>query len=232
MSYLRSLICIYLLWHSGSKVIPGYGIHPWWSHLHASSVGHTFQDVIDASTTSELYQALEALSEQRPKQHVVSEHDWRPRLIAALKANPCAIVGEIGIDKAAVIPGSRAKTKLQHQLELLHKQVAIAAEYKRPVSMHCVRAYGHMLELFSKLTPDLCPTKVMLHSYGGSPDEIPKYCKLKGIGDRFFFSFSHAINGRTPEKLMARIAAVPDDRLLIESDQVGVDTAQHVLHLR
>jgi Tat protein secretion system quality control protein TatD with DNase activity len=35
-----------------------------------------------------------------------------------------------------------------------------------------------------------------------------------------YFSFSHAINQRTPEKLRARIAAVPDDRLLIESDQV------------
>lgn len=65
------------------------------------------------------------------------------------------------------------------------------------------------------------PCRVMLHSYGGSPEEIPKYCKLKGIGDRFYFSFSTAINARTPEKLRARIAAVPDDRLLLESDQVG-----------
>jgi hypothetical protein len=89
--------------------------------------------------------------------------------------------------------------------------------------MHCVRGYGHLLQLFSGLTkqPESCPTKVMLHSYGGSVEEIPKFCKLRGIGDRFYFSFSHAINARTPEKLAARIAAVPDDRLLIESDQVS-----------
>jgi hypothetical protein len=89
--------------------------------------------------------------------------------------------------------------------------------------MHCVRGYGHLLQLFSGLTkqPDVCPPKVMLHSYGGSVEEIPRFCKLRGIGDRFYFSFSHAINARTPEKLAARIAAVPDDRLLIESDQVG-----------
>jgi Tat protein secretion system quality control protein TatD with DNase activity len=60
----------------------------------------------------------------------------------------------------------------------------------------------------------------MLHSYGGSVEEIPRFCKLRGIGPRFYFSFSHAINHRTPEKLRARVAAVPNDRLLLESDQV------------
>lgn len=61
----------------------------------------------------------------------------------------------------------------------------------------------------------------MLHSYGGSVEEIPRFCKLRGIGPRFYFSFSHAINHRTPEKLRARVAAVPDDRVLLESDQVN-----------
>jgi len=62
----------------------------------------------------------------------------------------------------------------------------------------------------------------MLCSYGGSIDEIPKFCKLQNIGDRFYFSFSHAINNmKTPDKLAARIAAVPDGRLLVESDQVS-----------
>lgn len=68
--------------------------------------------------------------------------------------------------------------------------------------------------------PESCPTKIMLHSYGGSVEEIPRFYKLPGIGDRVYYSFSHAINHRTPDKLRARIAAVPDDKLLIESDQV------------
>lgn len=28
--------------HAGPKVIPGFGIHPWWSHLHASPAGTHF----------------------------------------------------------------------------------------------------------------------------------------------------------------------------------------------
>eukprot|EP00879_Flechtneria_rotunda_P018956 GHRR01019899.1.p1 GENE.GHRR01019899.1~~GHRR01019899.1.p1 ORF type:complete len:129 (+),score=21.96 GHRR01019899.1:1681-2067(+) len=102
-------------------------------------------------------------------------------------------------------------------------EVALAAEFQRPVSIHCVRGYGHLLQFFQQLAkqPSACPPKVMLHSYGGSLEEIPRFHKLKGIGERFYFSFSHVINQRTPDKLVARIAAVPSDRLLIESDQVG-----------
>jgi len=65
-----------------------------------------------------------------------------------------------------------------------------------------------------------CPTAVMLHSYSGSPEEVMRFCRLPAIGPRFYFSFSSAINARTPDKLVARIRAVPDDRLLVESDQV------------
>lgn len=102
-------------------------------------------------------------------------------------------------------------------------QVALAAEFKRPVSVHCVKGYGHLLSYFTTLAKktDSCPPKVMLHSYGGSVEEILRFCKIPNIGSRFYFSFSHAINHRTPEKLRARVAAVPDDRLLLESDQVG-----------
>jgi Tat protein secretion system quality control protein TatD with DNase activity len=119
-------------------------------------------------------------------------------------------------------------TQASHALHLkLHffavLQVGLAVEFKRPVSVHCVKGYGRLLTYFTALgkTPGSCPPKVMLHSYGGSVEEIPRFCKIPNIGSRFYFSFSHAINHRTPEKLRARVAAVPDDRLLLESDQVG-----------
>jgi hypothetical protein len=33
--------------HAGRKVIPGFGIHPWWSHLHGSSAG-TYSSALGA----------------------------------------------------------------------------------------------------------------------------------------------------------------------------------------
>lgn len=40
-------------------------------------------------------------------------------------------------------------------------QVAVAAEFKRPVSVHCVKGYGHLLDFFSGLdkSPDSCPPR-------------------------------------------------------------------------
>eukprot|EP00798_Chlamydomonas_sp_ICE-L_P030449 gene30450-35459_t len=77
----------------------------------------------------------------------------------------------------------------------------------------------------TKLGPTSCPPRIMLHSYGGSPEAVSQFTKLpKGLGKRIFFSFSSVINGKGSgkgrEKLIKRIQAVPDDRLLIESDQI------------
>ena len=152
---------------------------------------------------------------------IVAHEDWAARLAHFLASNPNALVGEVGVDRSAVIPGTKARVRFDHQMALLREQLAIAAAYGRPVSVHCVLGYGHLLQLFAGLAPGTCPRAVMLHSYGGSPEEVPRFTRLPGIGQRFYFSFSAAINGRTPEKLAARIRAVPDDRLLLESDQVG-----------
>jgi hypothetical protein len=290
----------------------------WWSHLHASSLGSTWEELLEAPSPEELARALEVLTKERAAQQgvetgagvryeaarggrdgefgagalgaareeespggrgggdpchsttgdggdngaitsgkntasgsgsvvgadgaasspgpcgggpldIVSHAAWRQRLQSLLDAHPGAIVGEVGVDRAAVIPGTRARVRFDHQLALLAEQLALAAELGRPASVHCVRGYGHLLSLFAGLPgPGACPPAVMLHSYGGSPEEVGRFTRLKGIGGRFYFSFSAAINARTPEKLAARIRAVPDDRLLLESDQVG---AQKTLHL-
>ncbi|KAI8467797.1 MAG: hypothetical protein J3K34DRAFT_370036 [Monoraphidium minutum] len=154
---------------------------------------------------------------------IVPAAEWRSRLRSLLSAHPGSLVGEVGLDRAAVIPGSRARVRFDHQLALLEEQLGLAAELGRPVSVHCVRGYGHLLQLFQRLARGDgagCPPAVMLHSYGGSPEDVSRFSRLPGVGPRFFFSFSSAINARNPDKLAARIRAVPDDRLLVESDQV------------
>jgi Tat protein secretion system quality control protein TatD with DNase activity len=88
-----------------------------------------------------------------------------------------------------------------------------------------------LLEGLKALSVDKWPPKVMLHSYGASVEMVPEFAKLPrgkdsiGSADddqRVFFSFSAAIVGGSPEKLMARIEAVPDNRILIETDLTAV----------
>lgn len=75
-------------------------------------------------------------------------------------SHPTSIVGEFGVDRAAVIPTTKAATKLEHQLGLLARHIALAAEVAKPVSLHCVRGYGHLAQLFRELEPHDCPPKV------------------------------------------------------------------------
>ncbi|KAL6078834.1 Deoxyribonuclease TATDN3 [Balamuthia mandrillaris] len=64
------------------------------------------------------------------------------------------------------------------------------------------------------------PPAIVLHSYGGTTGMLCSLLKLKEVGQRLYFSFSPVINlDRCPEeKTCAVIAQVPDDRLLLETD--------------
>ncbi|KAH7049750.1 hypothetical protein BKA57DRAFT_461129 [Linnemannia elongata] len=86
-----------------------------------------------------------------------------------LEAHPHAVLGEIGLDRTARVPEpsfvassssekegdgnssttapqkriTLALTSIQHQLDIVREQLKLAAELDRPVSFHCVQAYGH-----------------------------------------------------------------------------------------
>jgi len=60
---------------------------------------------------------------------------------------------------------------------------------------------------------------VLWHSYTGSADMIEGLIRIPKIGRKFYFSFSSAINlNNSSKKLDAAVVAVPEDRILIESD--------------
>lgn len=47
-------------------MIPGFGIHPWWSHLHASSQGDTWQQLLEAPVQEQVQQAIDILEHVDP----------------------------------------------------------------------------------------------------------------------------------------------------------------------
>jgi Tat protein secretion system quality control protein TatD with DNase activity len=60
----------------------------------------------------------------------------------------------------------------------------------------------------------------MIHSFTGSTEISLQLLKLKHIGSRFYFSFS-PLNLQSP-KVFEKIKQIPDDRILLESDQNSV----------
>lgn len=95
---------------------------------------------------------------------------WEARLEAALQAQPHALVGEIGLDKAARAPET-GQTEWEAQLAVFRAQLRMAGALGRPVSVHCVRAHGPLYEELKGLPPEAAaPPTLALHSYTGSPD--------------------------------------------------------------
>lgn len=148
---------------------------------------------------------------------------WEGRLEAALRADPAAIVGECGLDKAAKTPET-GQTEWAAQQAVFEAQMRLAATLERPVSVHCVRAHGALYEYLREAQAKgegATPPTVALHSYTGSPELAISLCRLPRVGEGIFFGFSAAVNLKTPamgNKLQEVVARIPYDRILLESD--------------
>lgn len=170
-------------------VIPSFGCHPWY------------------------------LDELTP--------EWKPTLERCLDEAPGAVIGEIGIDRWMVenpdrwraylgaangVTGpEREPTPMADQEAVFVWQLKLAVERGLPVSIHCLEAFGRLLELMQ--THWRAGQGLLLHSFGGPAEMVPTFAKLGGY---FGFPGSHL----APRKLKRREAfrVVPRDRLLVETD--------------
>ena len=133
---------------------------------------------------------------------------WEEALEAALVAAPRAALGECGLHHGGTAP-------LAAQTTALRSQLALAVRLRRPATLHCVRAFGPLLDELQASAPTagFRDTGLLLHSYSGSVATVPR---LVALGAHF--SFSATVASVAPERAAALLRAVPDDRLLLETD--------------
>lgn len=129
---------------------------------------------------------------------------WFAGLRTALAATPAA-VGEIGLDFALADADAAA------QEEVFLAQYELSRELVLPASLHCRRAFGRLLELLQARGPH--PAGFVLHSYGGPAELV---APLAAFGAHF--SFSGALTRPHARRARAALAAVPPERLLLETD--------------
>lgn len=129
---------------------------------------------------------------------------WEANLCEHLDAIPSA-VGEIGLDRWM----KNHDRVLQEQMFVT--QLRFAAERNLPVSIHCLKAWGHLIDL---LESNPIPERgFLLHSYGGSAEMIPRFAKLGA-----YFSVSGYFAHERKARHLENFKQVPPDRLLIETD--------------
>ncbi|XP_050224995.1 uncharacterized protein LOC126674569 isoform X2 [Mercurialis annua] len=116
-------------------------------------------------------------------------------------------VSEIGLDK-----GSHGKKiDFLDQVEVFRQQLELAKQLNKPASVHCVRAFGDLLEIMKSTGP--FPAGVILHSYLGSAEMVPEFSKLGA-----YFSFSGFLMSMKVSKAKRMLKAVSSDRILLETD--------------
>lgn len=151
-------------------IVPCLGVHPWFLHE---------LDPVDdwALVPSPV------VPEEVPH--------WIANLESLLAEHPHLPVGEIGLDNFHFDPSTKElTTPMEQQVEALKLQLQIATRFGRPVSLHCVRAMGKLLdaledvaeENYRKLSEDwnsidavreprdnnhVLPPRLYFHAFGG-----------------------------------------------------------------
>lgn len=131
---------------------------------------------------------------------------WVEQLRAILLKYPSASLGEMGLDRW--VAGHDPVAQEQAFLA----QLALAVELERPLTIHCVRAIGPLLELLRR---EPLPSRgFLLHSWNGPAELVPE---LVQRGAYFSFSAHHLV----PRKADLRgqfAGLIPAERVLIETD--------------
>lgn len=129
---------------------------------------------------------------------------WEKRLVEWLQATPSA-VGEIGLDRW------KPDLPWEGQEDVFARQLRIAADGNLPVSIHCLQAWGPLVEVLER---EARPARgFLLHSFGGSAELVERLAPLGA-----YFSLPGLFARPDKEKKRAAFLRVPTDRLLIETD--------------
>jgi TatD DNase family protein len=144
---------------------------------------------------------------------------WLETLRHYLEADPRAAVGEIGLDRWMLdrarpddprLAGLR-RAPLDEQRDIFQTQLALAVALDRPATIHCIDAFGLLLETLQ--AGPLPPRGFLLHAYSGSVELVAPFAALGA-----YFSFNGAYLAPRHARLRALYQTIPLERLLIETD--------------
>ena len=198
---------------SNPAIRPAFGLHPWYVAGRSPQWIETLRSFLTGSRGRSPSQKTETSSpfgRASVPASRASTGEQQPEQTDASSVKPA--VGEIGLDHAL------DKATFAAQEECFLAQIQLAAEFHRPVSLHCRRAWGRLMDLLD--SHGWPPDGVILHSYSGGRELIAPLAR-RGA----YFSFSGAITHERNSRGREAAADVPEDRLLIESDAPDIPAA-------
>ncbi|WBW71564.1 TatD DNase family Scn1 [Schizosaccharomyces osmophilus] len=164
------------------KVIPSFGIHPWFSYLIYDPNELTQSD--ESTIKAEHYKKI--LSPEPPGDFIrelpqpISITTLSEIISQLVVKHPSALIGEIGLDKPFRLPvgpyDARSSlpqgplsphyVRMEHQIKVFEFQLRLASKYQRTVSVHSVQTYTYIYDVLSKLWDGhWIPSKSQLRKY-------------------------------------------------------------------
>ena len=137
---------------------------------------------------------------------VSGNHKGVPRDLRSLGMTALAI-GEVGLDKAH-------KETFERQVEVFEEMIRISETLRKPVIVHCVRAYSEIIEMRKK-TKATMPW--VIHGFNSSVEtmrQLLKYDIYISLGEVLY---------RNENQAVKILKDIPIERLFLETDVSGRD---------
>lgn len=129
--------------------------------------------------------------------------NWEATLLGWLDRYPNAAVGEIGLDRW------KEGHDIEVQLPLFEAQWKAAVARDRPITVHCLRAWGMLEESVRRLPR----ARFLLHSFSGSTEMSRVFLDLGA-----FFSVSGYFLDPEKQSKLDVFFSIPRNRILFETD--------------
>jgi TatD DNase family protein len=137
---------------------------------------------------------------------------WNEKTIKQLKSlaknKKIVAIGEIGLDNHQY--ADYPSPNLKKQVEILHEQINLALELKKPILFHCRDAYT---ELFNEIKQHKGKVSGLVHCYMGTWEQAKKFLDL-GL----YISFTGNITYKGNDYIREIAKKLPSDKILTETD--------------
>lgn len=136
---------------------------------------------------------------------VTEEYFEVPRDLRSLGMT--AAIGEVGLDKVH-------KETFERQIEVFEEMIRLSESYRKPVIVHCVRAYSEIIEIRKKMKATM---PWVIHGFNSSVEtmrQLLRYDMYISLGEVLYHNENKAF------KILKNI---PTDRLFLETDVSGRD---------
>lgn len=144
-----------------------------------------------------------------PGLHPLAARDWSPaagaELEGLLAADKVVAIGEIGLDAQPGLPAAEV------QEAALRGQIRLALAARRPLLIHCRRAFGRLLEILRQ--EDAVRVGGILHGFSGSLEVAKEAIRLN-----FAIGIGGVLTRPGARRLPQVAAALPAEWLVLETD--------------